>query len=349
MTYLILFAASCLIAIALTHLVRRYALAHSVLDRPNSRSSHDRPVPRGGGLAIVGTFIGGSVALVVLGLAATNHAIALIGGAVMVSFIGWLDDRRGGVSAGLRIAVHTTAAVWALAWIGGLDRISLGPATLGFGVLGSVLATVGVVWWINLYNFMDGIDGLAAGQAVTVAGFGALLILMNGPSSIAGFAILLAGASLGFLFWNWAPARIFMGDAGSGFLGFVFAVLAIAAEHAGALPLVAWLMLSGVFLFDSTVTLVRRVLRGERWYTAHRSHAYQKLVAFGYSHWRVTTYVLFLNAILAGITYIATVRPSWLPAAAGVTIVLLGFLYLLVEILCVVPAKDAYRSRRIAT
>jgi Fuc2NAc and GlcNAc transferase len=345
MLAVLLFIAAAGASLAMTHAVHRYAVRRAIVDVPNSRSLHDRPVPRGGGLAIVITFLTGMLLLTLFGDVLASWTVAAIGGGVPLAFIGWLDDRRG-VSRRTRALVHFAAAAWALWWLGGLPAVTFGAVEIRLPVIGSLLAAVGIVWWINLYNFMDGIDGLAGGQAVTVAAAAGVLILLGGVGpDAAAPAFLLAGAAAGFLALNWSPARIFMGDVGSGFLGFAFATLAIATENAGALPLLVWLLLSGVFLFDSTVTLLRRALRGERWYEAHRTHAYQRLVAAGHSHATVTIGVLVINAVLVIAAYFVA-REGNAAAATAVAVALLGGIYLWIE--HVEPMPPAPRHPRTA-
>ncbi|MDQ6959827.1 MAG: hypothetical protein Q9M27_02270, partial [Mariprofundaceae bacterium] len=202
-----------------------------------------------------------------------------------------------------------------------MTNLQVGVWTLSLGWFGNVLAALGIVWLINLYNFMDGIDGLAGGEAVTVAVGGAILLGLGGAMDLALVALLLAAASGGFLIWNWPPARIFMGDVGSGFLGYVFAIIALASEKAGAVPAIVWVVLLAIFIFDATYTLMWRVLNGERWYAAHRSHAYQRLVQGGWSHLRVTNTLLCINIlILFAIAWIIVMWPRhavWGVAAVG--------------------------------
>ncbi|CAN5654092.1 glycosyltransferase family 4 protein [soil metagenome] len=336
---ILLFLAAAAVSFALTHAVRRYAADRDIIDVPNHRSLHDRPVPRGGGLAIAATFLAGMVLLTLFRALPVELMIALLGG-LLVAFIGWRDDHRG-VSRRTRALVHFAAAAWVLWWLGGMNALSFGATEFALPVIGNVLAAAGIVWWINLYNFMDGIDGLAGGQAVTVAAAAGVLMLLTGARpEMAWPAFLLAGSAAGFLVLNWSPARIFMGDVGSGFLGFVFATLAVATENAGALPLVVWLLLSGVFLFDSTVTLLRRAVRGEIWYEAHRTHAYQRLVTAGRSHAAVTTGILGVNAVLAVVAYHAASERNVavVAAAAALALALLAGLYLWVEHLQPMPA-----------
>ncbi len=284
----------------LTGWVRRYALRKSMVDLPSARGSHSVPTPRGGGLAIAIAALGGITLAGALGWVPWPAAIALVGGGLLVAGIGWVDDRRD-VSRSVRLTVHFAAAGWALWWLGGLPAVETGFGSVFLGPAGSAIALLGIAWATNCYNFMDGIDGLAGGEAVSVGLLGALLLVTGGHADLAIVPLLIAAASAGFLSWNWPPARIFMGDVGSGLLGFLFGTLAVASERSGALPVLAWVVLLGVFAFDATATLLRRVLWGEVWYQAHRSHAYQRAVQSGWSHAQVTRTVLLLNLGLAAL------------------------------------------------
>ena len=314
---------------ALTALVRRYALAR-LMDLPNARSSHTIPTPRGGGLAIAVVALGGIALLGAFGVLPWRIAAALAGGGALVAGIGWVDDHQH-VVAPARAAVHFLAAGWALWCLGGLPELRLGPVALPLGIAGTVLGVLGIVWVVNLYNFMDGIDGIAGGEALSAGLFGGLLLLAAGNAPLAAASFLVAAAAAGFLAWNWPPAKIFMGDVGSGMLGYLFAVLAVASERAGAVPLVAWMILLGVFVVDATVTLLRRAARGEKWYDSHRSHAYQRAVQAGWSHGRVSGLVLAVNVVLAGLAAWGWMQPRLLPAAVALGAVLLAVLYLAVE------------------
>lgn len=294
----------------LTGLVFRYTMSRGILDIPNHRSSHTVATPRGGGLAIVVTFLAGVLVLTELGIVPSRLGVAILGGGLLVAGIGWLDDKNGGLSALIRACVHVVAAVWAIYWLGGLPSLSLGFTHITIPPLWTCLATVGIVWSINLYNFMDGIDGIAGSEAVSVAVVGGVLTAASGAWDLAWLSWMLGLSCAGFLVWNWPPAKIFMGDVGSGFLGFMFAVMAIATENRGVVPLFAWILLLGVFVVDATATLIRRMLRGERWYEAHRSHAYQLVVRAGYSHKQTVVAVLAVNAVLSGLAVIVCMWPE---------------------------------------
>lgn len=296
-----------------THAVRRYALSRDLLDHPNERSSHTAPTPRGGGVAIVLAFLAGLVAL--HGLGEVNEMLlwALAGGGVAVALVGFVDD-HGGLSARARLTVHFAAVAWALYWLCGMPPLPVGGGYVVDGPAWTAIGAVGLVWLLNLYNFMDGIDGIAGVEAVSVA-LGAALL--GGSSAW----WLVAAAAGGFLVLNWPPARLFMGDVGSGFLGFVLGVLAVDAAAWELVPLASTAILLGVFLVDATVTLFRRWARGEQLSQAHRSHAYQHAaVRFG-GHRPVVVGVLAINTLwLLPWAWVAQVWPRWGLVAALVAL-----------------------------
>lgn len=254
----------------------------NLLDRPNERSSHVRPTPRLGGVAI---FVVVTAGLALLAGSSLSVVTVAVVGAV-VACISTLDDVRP-LPAVVRLAVHLAAGI-AVVWLVGVpERIRVGDDDVALSrTLALGLGVLWIAWFINAFNFMDGIDGLAAVQG-TVAGAGWLILgLWFGGRDMVLMASLVVGASFGFLWHNWPPARIFMGDAGSAFLGFALAVMPWLGDTER-------LMLPGVlcvwpFVFDASYTLVRRAARGERVWTAHRSHLYQRLVIGGWSHARTT-------------------------------------------------------------
>ncbi|MFI8726237.1 glycosyltransferase family 4 protein [Stutzerimonas kunmingensis] len=280
----------------LTGGVRRYAVSRSLLDVPNARSSHSVPTPRGGGLAIVLAFLGALPMLMLEDVLSWSTMWALLGGGALVAALGFLDD-HGHVAARWRLLGHFLAAGWVLLWLGGLPPLRVGEATLELGWMGHGLAMFGLVWLLNLYNFMDGIDGIAAVEAVCACFGGALLYVLMGYPSQAWTPLALAFAVLGFLYWNFPPARIFMGDSGSGFLGLVLGALALQAAWIASELLWAWLILLGVFAVDATWTLMHRLLRRQRVYEAHCSHAYQSASRHFGRHKPVTLAVVLLNLL----------------------------------------------------
>lgn len=325
----IFIVAAAILSWLLASRVRLYALDR-LLDIPNERSSHSVPTPRGGGLAIAFTALGGIILAAMWRWIDWNLATALAGGGFMIAAVGWIDDHRD-LHALVRFAVQFFSAGWAMFWLGGLPALTVGSTQLSLGIAGIPLGVIGIVWAINLYNFVDGIDGLAAGEAVTTGIIGGLILLAMGHYGLAMVSLLIAAANAGFLPLNWAPAKLFMGDVGSGMLGYLFAVLAIASENAGAVPLLIWVLLLGAFVFDATVTLCRRVAHGERWYHAHHSHAYQRMVQAGSSHAQVSSMILAINFVLAALAIVAWLRPTFFMVAIGAGALLLSILYLSVE------------------
>lgn len=283
-----------LVSLALTALLRRYALARSLMDIPNARSSHTVPTPRGGGVAIVLSFLLALPLAAALGGMSWALAFALLGAGGWVAAVGFLDD-HGHIAARWRLLAHFAGAVWALAWLGGLPPLTLFGAVVDLGWLGHVCAAFYLVWLLNLYNFMDGIDGIAGVEAVTVCVGGALLYALLGQPLLALVPLLLAVASAGFLYWNFPPAKIFMGDAGSGFLGLVLGILSLQAAWVAPQLVWSWLILLAVFVVDATWTLLRRLLRGYKVYEAHRSHGYQYASRRHAGHLPVTVAVLAIN------------------------------------------------------
>jgi len=302
----------------LTAALRRYALSRQLLDHPNARSSHTVPTPRGGGVAIVTAFVVGLLPLVYSGHVQPSGAWALLGAGTLVALVGFVDDHRH-IAARWRLAAHFIAAAWALAWLGGLPPLPLAAAALDLGLFGAALTAVFLVWLLNLYNFMDGIDGIAGIEAITVALPGAALWWLAAGSTDASVPVLVAAAALGFLPWNFPPARIFMGDAGSGFLGIVLGVLAVWSAHQQPQLFWSWVILLGAFVVDATVTLLRRLYRRERVYEAHRSHAYQYASRRHGEHRVVTLAVGAINLLwLAPLAVVVTFR--WLDGPVALAI-----------------------------
>lgn len=307
----VMFIAAFLAAFLFTGWMRAYALSRGLMDIPNARSSHDAPTPRGGGVAVVAVALVGQVWLGWWGVLPLPGLLALAVGGGAVAAIGWLDDRAD-VPARWRLLVHLLAGVWVVMWAGGAPALPLPGVEWAWSWFGGAVLVLFIGWLLNLYNFMDGIDGIAGVEAVTVFAVAAGLLWWTGASGWALVAGLFMAATLGFLVWNWPPAKIFMGDAGSGFLGFALAALAVLTWADGGLTIWAWLILLGAFIVDASITLVRRVLRGERFYEAHRSHAYQHASRYFGAHLPVTVAVGVINLLwLAPLAVAAAVWPEW--------------------------------------
>ncbi len=293
------------VALALSSLcvagLRRWA-AERMLDIPNVRSSHTRPTPRGGGLGIVIAVLIGTWGLCVFRISSIPFgeiaALSLAG--VLVALGGWFDDIRP-LPYRVRLVVQVISAALVLAAIGYFRAVAVPfVGVIRLNLIGLPLTLLWIVGLTNAYNFMDGIDGIAGGQAV-VAGLGwATIGFLSGQSFVSMVGILLAAASLGFLFFNWPPARIFMGDVGSAFIGLILAVLPVIGAKRDPLLVVAGFLVVWPFVLDTIFTFFRRLTRGENIFLAHRSHIYQRLVIAGYSHRFVT--LLYIGLAWTGAT-----------------------------------------------
>lgn len=300
------------VSILLTGLLRAGAQQIIPLDIPNERSSHSAPTPRGGGLSIVLTFLVGSYCLMVSDLVPSMSFYLLFIPGSLIAFIGLVDDVWT-VNPLARLFFHFSAAILFIYYIDSMPVLPWFSERIVVGSWGYLLAALGLVWCINLNNFMDGIDGLASIEAICVTGGAAFIIwLTKGETAFVDLLLLLAAATAGFLIWNWPPAKIFMGDAGSGFLGFIIGSFALMTSTAGGINLWSWIILYGVFVVDATVALTRRVLRGERFYQAHRSHAYQIMARKLKSHKKVTVGVLGINMLwLFPLSVISSMFPDY--------------------------------------
>lgn len=315
-------------ALAGTVWLRSYALRRQLLDVPNARSSHSVPTPRGGGAAIVASAGVGTLALWLSGLTGAITVLAMVIPGIAVAAVGFLDD-RGHVAPSTRLAVHFASAAWASWWFGGLPAVGIAGVHIALGVAGHAVAAVVIVWILNLFNFMDGIDGIAGSELVFVAAAAAWLA---GPESATRMPLLvLAGAGAGFLALNWPPARIFMGDVGSGFIGFALAALAFVAHTEGSLSIWASAILMGVFIADATVTLLVRLARGDSVVQAHRTHAYQRLARRWGAHRPVTLGTLAVNLLwLLPWAWLADSHPAYAAPACLVALLPLATLALIV-------------------
>jgi len=273
---IVLLVSSTALALIGAYVVFRYARKRGLLNDPNHRSSHVQPTPNGGGLGIV---IASTVAGVWLAWGQSQSILIAIALAVPLALVGLLDDIRH-LSARVRLGVQVTVCTGLLIALRTVPEITVGNAVLDGLALFGLLLLVGV-WWINLFNFMDGIDGIAGVQAVFMLLTGAALTAWGNPDAMASplwvLMLCIVAATVGFLLMNWPPAKIFMGDTGSTLLGFMIFALALLTVQSGWLNYAVWLVLGAVFVTDATITLLTRMARGERWYEAHRNHAYQRL------------------------------------------------------------------------
>ncbi|OHE09010.1 MAG: glycosyl transferase [Sulfurimonas sp. RIFOXYD12_FULL_33_39] len=306
MIYLTLFALSFL----LTYLIKNYALKKSFVADVNERSSHTLATPHGGGIAIAISWFVGLCYLYFYDEIEANLFYALMLG-VVIAVLGFLDDLYE-LSARFRILVQSTVAVTALFILGGLESLNLGFILIENQIVTNLFAYLLIVWFINLYNFLDGIDGYAASEAVFLALAGFILF---GSSHF----LVLGAAVFGFLLWNWQRAKIFMGDVGSTLLGYTVAIFSIYYANELNTNLWIWITLFGVFWFDATFTLLKRVKNGENLAQAHKQHVYQRLTQDGWSHERVVIASMVINMLLFLLVYFM----SNLFAAFTISLVLL--------------------------
>ncbi len=284
----ILFLATFLASLGLTGLVRAWMRRRRILDQPNERSSHTAPTPRGGGIAVLTVLL---PAWCVIDPRLWPQLLS----ALILAAIGWWDDLKG-VAPWPRLAIQIFAVILGL-WF----QFPLADGQFTGGLLpqplDAVAAGLAWLWFINLFNFMDGIDGIAAGEAATIGlGLAVIALWFGGFADLAPLSLALVGSALGFLYWNWHPARIFLGDVGSQALGYLIGFLLLQAAGAGAWA--AAIILPLYFWVDATWTLVRRTLAGENILEAHAQHVYQLSHRLGRRHDQVTGAILLANAVL---------------------------------------------------
>ena len=323
--------ASFLISFLLTGYMRHYALKKNIIDNPNERSSHTIPTPRGGGVSIVITFL-----LVLVGLIISNQlqlttGSILVAAGLGVAILGFLDD-HGHINSMLRLAIHFLIAIGAVFSLGGFSDVTLFNGNLHLGWFANIIAVLFLVWLLNLYNFMDGINGIASVEAITTVVSMAILYYVLNTTLNSDILWLLAACVFGFLLWNFPKAKIFMGDACSGFLGLTLGILALIALKENLALFCAWIICLGVFVVDATYTLVKRVLSGYKMYDAHRSHSYQILSRRWGSHTPVTLAIAAINLLwLFPIAYITTTQ-QWAYPEFAVLIAYLPLIFLAIKL-----------------
>jgi len=331
--------------------VIRYGPRFGLLDTPVARSAHVAPKPLGGGAALAAPYFL-CVIWFVASAAISESALAYLG-CLFIVVLGFSDDRWQ-LSSKIRLPVQFIVSVAAVRAIG-VDSVDFGFFSLSEPFTLSLLAVLSLVWLCNLTNFMDGIDGIAASQLLVTSlscvvllvgledGLKGVLegvlegVLGSGLDAAAGesgehdvvltLSVVLAASAAGFLLWNWSPASLFMGDAGSGFIGFALGLLALESLVTQRMSVWSWVLLLGVFIADTAVTLLVRIIRGERWYEGHSQHAYQILSRRLNSHPRVVGGVILINICwLLPLAWVAGILPHYgvLFATIGLAPLLLG-------------------------
>lgn len=317
MVNLVIFISVFLLAWLLVGVFRIWSKTRRIVDVPNERSSHEQPTPVGAGIVIV--------VLTLSSMAAWEFANGnglrlwpVYVSSLAIAGVSWFDDIKH-IPAPVRLTVHLLAASLIVWQIGAFDQVAISPGlAITTGKLGIVFTILWIVWLTNAYNFMDGIDGLAGLQSVTASAGWALLAAFFGLQSILVIALLIMASSLGFLVHNWPPARVFMGDVGSAFLGFMFAVIPILAVYSEGSELISsripiiGLAFVWLFVADTVLTLVKRLVEGEKIWSAHRKHMYQRLVREGLSHMRVTGLYGILMALISAAALTNALTSSYL-------------------------------------
>jgi UDP-N-acetylmuramyl pentapeptide phosphotransferase/UDP-N-acetylglucosamine-1-phosphate transferase len=330
----------------LTRVFTRPESRMHILDHPNDRSLHTTPTPRTGGVAIVGGILAGSFVLLFIAGDGFGRELRWLGGlAALVAVVSYLDDTRH-MPIGYRLAVHVTVSVLLVAT--GMSIGSLSLPEFAYVLpppLAALVTVLFTVWMINLYNFMDGMDGFAGGM--TAIGFGTLAVLgwWNGGQVFAAANLIIAAGAVGFLIFNFPPAKIFMGDTGSSTLGFLAAGMSLWGNRSGAAPLWISVLIFSPFIVDATVTLLRRVARREKVWQAHKTHYYQRLVQVGWGHRKTVLLEYGLMVTCAGAALAAsqsvTVMTQW------AIIVTIALLY--VGFFCFVRLAEMRNGRTIGT
>ncbi len=289
-----IYTALLLTSLFLTYYIKNYMIKKSLVATVNERSSHTVPTPHGGGIAIALTWFIGLIYLYFTSQIEANLFYALLFGAV-ISIVSFFDDIYE-LSPKTRLITQAIVAISGLYFLGGFETLTFGIFDIQNPILTNIFAFFMIIWFINLYNFLDGINGYAGSEAVFL--------------SLAGFALfggnpflILAVATLGFLYWNWNKAKIFMGDVGSTLLGYNIAIFTIYYSNQESINFWIWIILFSLYWADATLTLIRRKLNKEKLSQAHKKHFYQRLTQSGWSHYKVTNYSIVINLILFCIVY----------------------------------------------
>lgn len=283
-----------LFSLVFTFYIRKIAIEKSLVDIPTDRSSHTTPTPHGGGIAIAITwFVGISYLFYINDIDSSLYFALLVG--IAISVVSYFDDLFE-LSAKIRLLAQALVAIFGIYFLGGLEEINLFVYSIENQFITNIFAFLTIVWFINLYNFLDGIDGYAGSEAVFLGLVGFLLF---GGSHF----LVLIFSVLGFLVWNWHKAKIFMGDVGSTLLGYNVAIFTIYYSNIESSNLWVWIILFGLFWFDATLTLLRRYKNKEKLSQAHKKHAYQRLTQSGWAHDKVVVFSVIVNIVLFSLVY----------------------------------------------
>ena len=297
------------LTVLLTGVIAKVAARLSLIDYPVARSAHLIPKPSGGGIVIIGAFLFCTYFYYFYGHISDHTFYALLG-TIPIAAVGLFDDLSR-ASLRLRLLIQFLGAFWVIFWFEGVTSIDFSLFEIANPWVLMFLGVVSVVWLLNLYNFMDGIDAIAATELLFVNAMSSIFAIQAGDMALALLSASLFAASAGFLVWNWPPAKLFMGDVGSSSIGFILGVLALASMHNGTLTAWTWLILLGVFVADSGVTLIVRFVNKEKWHEGHSCHAYQNAARRWGSHEKVVIWMLLINLIwLAPLSWLSLLYPK---------------------------------------
>ena len=304
-----------LLSFGLTYIVKNHAIKNSLMAEVSERSSHTAPTPHGGGIAIAITwFMGLSYLFFMQEIDNSLYYALMIG--IILSIVSYLDDLFE-LSAKIRLIAQALVAILGLYFLGGFEKLDMFFFSLENKIIINIFAFFMIIWFINLYNFLDGIDGYAGSESIFLgtAGF----ILFGG-----GHFLILIVTVLGFLIWNWHKAKIFMGDVGSTLLGYNVAIFTIYYANIEASNLWIWIILFGLFWFDATITLFRRYRNKEKLSQPHKKHAYQRLYQSNWTHSKIVTFSILVNLILFSLVYL-------IPSVLIAFFISLVFLYAMIK------------------
>jgi len=314
-----------LLGIVLLRYYESYAIKKNILAVPGSRTLHETLTPRGGGIVFSLLFVFSVVILYFIGTINFNILMVLGFGAFIASIFGFIDDIVD-ISASYKLAMQCILAIWSIYWLEASILINWVPYWLSLSII-----TLLLVWILNLYNFMDGVDGMASSGGLFFSLSLALILLHEGHPQTAILFFILAGSLGGFIFFNWPPASIFMGDSGSLFLGYTFGSLLLFTVTTGSLTIWTWLVVFGYFFSDTMVTQIARIIIVKRWYSAHRSHAYQNLARITGSHFKITMGVTTFHLIwILPLAFWSVLQPNFALIAVALALlpgVVLAYLY----------------------
>lgn len=313
----------------LTYFFRIIALKKSIIDIPNQRSSHSVPTPRGGGLAIGIVWFTGITCLFFADELDTSLFYAFLCGSPLL-IIGIIDDIYN-VKPYIRFSIQAISAISALYFLGGISSFHLIYFDLEYYWINTFIAFVFIIWFINLFNFVDGIDGYISTGTIV---FTIVLFYLTNNYSL----LILTASLLGFLIWNWQPAKIFMGDVGSTLLGFNFVIFALFFSKNDDMPFIYSIIISSIFFFDTTYTLIRRFLSKENLSKAHKKHIYQRYVQIGISHKKVVFVSVLLSAIISGVITVIIYNSNFL--IPGIIIILISLIIPIIYIEKKKPFKN---------